>query len=431
MTHMPLRKHAYIGLLCTWIPLVVSSLAAEQAAKESLTERAVAFRTQLQTSILPYWHATVDTEYGGFLLADPMPVSPDQVEKQVVTQARMLWGFSHASIHGWDGAGRDYLSAARSGYAFLMDFFHDRQHGGFYWSTDRSGRVLNDKKILYGEAFVIYALVEFYRATGDTAPLNHALALFQVLQAKTRDDHHGGWREHFHRNWDYISQPTEGALVELPGHKSANAHLHWMEALTELYQVVGTPDLRRALKEALSVNRRYFYPRNADHACFHRTIDWKRVTGGRSEGVSYGHNVEFAWLMLRAQEVLGEALDWDYFRRYLDHALAYGFDRERGGLFTLGMPGKQAHERRKVWWCQSEMVAALTYAMRGPFAGGDAQPLQATLDFLDRHMTDPVDGVYYSAVTEEGVVQQQGKANWWKGMYHDVRALVMFVSSFD
>jgi mannose/cellobiose epimerase-like protein (N-acyl-D-glucosamine 2-epimerase family) len=141
--------------------------------------------------------------------------------------------------------------------------------------------------------------------------------------------------------------------------------------------------------------------------------------------------VEFAWLMLRAQEVLGEALDWDYFRRYLDHALAYGFDRERGGLFTLGMPGKQAHERRKVWWCQSEMVAALTYAMRGPFAGGDAQPLQATLDFLDRHMTDPVDGVYYSAVTEEGVVQQQGKANAWKGMYHDVRALVIFVSSFD
>jgi len=35
------------------------------------------------------------------------------------------------------------------------------------------------------------------------------------------------------------------------------------------------------------------------------------VTDPRSSRLSYGHNVEFAWLMIRAQKVLGTPLAWD------------------------------------------------------------------------------------------------------------------------
>ena len=389
-------------------------------------------RQLLEKKVLPYWYrTTVDHEQGGFLLADPHSGSLDQVEKQLVTQSRMIWGFSHAWRKGFRVDSASYLEAARQGYEFLLDRFYDRSHGGFYWSTDRSGSVTNDKKMLYGQAFVIYALVEYYRAAGETQALNQAVALFHALQEHGYDERHGGWLEHFESDWTLIDKPTEGAYVELTGHKSANAHLHWMEALAELYDETRSGEVRRALKESLEINRRYFYPLDPDASAFHQTPDWQRVTGGRSDGISYGHNVEFAWLMLGAQEVLGEPSDWVHFKAHLDHALRYGFDHQLGGLYNLGMPKAMAHDLNKVWWCQSEIVAALAYGYRGPLTDHFSRPLRLTLDFLDKYMIDPEDGIWFSTVSEEGDVLQSEKANVWKGMYHDFRGLMILESAVE
>ena len=44
---------------------------------------------------------------------------------------------------------------------------------------------------------------------------------------------------------------------------SANAHLHWMEALTELYDVTHDRKVRKSLEECLRINVTYFYPKAA------------------------------------------------------------------------------------------------------------------------------------------------------------------------
>lgn len=389
-------------------------------------------RLLLEEKVLPYWHrTTVDHEHGGFLLADPFSGSRNLIEKQLVTQTRMIWGFSHAWRKGFRSDSASYLDAARQGYEFLLDRFYDRSHGGFYWSTDRSGSVTNDKKMLYGQAFVIYALVEYYRASGETQALNQSVELFHTIQEHGYDVRHGGWFEHFEFDWTWIEKPTDGAYVELTGHKSANAHLHWMEALAELYDETRSGEVRRALKESLEINRRFFYPPDPDASSFHQTPDWQRVTGGGSDGISYGHNVEFAWLMLRAQEALGAPSDWTHFKAHLDHALRYGFDHQRGGLYNLGMPKAMAHDLNKVWWCQSEIVAALAIGYRGPMSDQFSKPLLLTLEFLDKYMIDPEDGIWFSTVSAEGDVLQSGKANVWKGMYHDFRGLMILESAVE
>jgi len=59
------------------------------------------YRAQLVLKILPYWLKTIDPSHGGFLLGDDaIRGRSAPKEKQLATQARMVWAFSHAHLHG-------------------------------------------------------------------------------------------------------------------------------------------------------------------------------------------------------------------------------------------------------------------------------------------------------------------------------------------
>src|SRR5438045_4156414 len=82
---------------------------------------------------------------------------------------------------------------AEQGYRFLTEHFLDRKNGAYFWTTDLSGKVLNDRKILYGESFVIYSLVEYYRASGDKEALRRATDLYHDIQKHAHDGKNNGW----------------------------------------------------------------------------------------------------------------------------------------------------------------------------------------------------------------------------------------------
>lgn len=411
--------------------LALASLAASLSA-EPLAAPAREFRAQLANRILPYWlDTTIDRTNGGYLLADDLAGRRVATEKQLVTQARMVWGFSHAHLHGFSTGERDYLQAARGGYRFLLDHFLDREHGGYFWKTDPAGKVLDDRKIVYGESFVIYAFVEYARAGQDPEPLRRALELYQVLQRQAHDATNGGWNEHFRRDWTPLPRRAPDAQVEIAGLKSANTHLHLMESLTELAADTKDRAVRDSLAEALRLNATYFYPPDPGRAAFHREPDWRPVTDPASAGLSYGHNVEFAWLMIRAERVLGRAPSWSHFRAYLDHALRYGTDAARGGLYSRGFDDQPATDTDKVWWVQAEMMAALTDALQHQSNSTDATALEKLIQFVNAHQADPADGIWLDTVTADGRPKATGKAHSWKANYHDVRALVKFVEAFD
>ena len=105
-----------------------------------------------------------------------------------------------------------------------------------------------------------------------------------------------------------------------------------MESLTELYEASKDPAVGKSLQQAIRLNSTYFYPADPAKSAFHRQLDWKQVTDKSSAGLSYGHNVEFAWLLIRAEKALGNPPGWEHFSAHIDHALKYGYDFERGGL---------------------------------------------------------------------------------------------------
>jgi len=412
--------------------LVVFPGGAAPLPAAALAQPARDFKVQLAEKILPYWFDTAqDAAHGGYLLADDLVKGrTTPKEKALVTQARMVWTFSLAHRKGFSDARRDYLKAAAQGYRFLIEHFLDQEHGGYFWKTDLAGKPVKEHKFVYGQAFVIYALVEHHRAGGDKESLRRALELYRTLQQRARDAERGGWTEHFTREWTPLALRDPAGEVEVAGLKSANTHLHLMEALTELYEVTRDEDVRKSLEESLRLNRKYFYPPDASRSCFHRNPDWSAVTDPRSAGLSYGHNVEFAWLMVRAEEVLGRKPSWPHFYAHLNHALKVGYDRERGGLYHRGIGNEAAFDTTKVWWVQAEMIAALTEALRHKPDAAHEAALAKTLEFVARYMTDPKDGIWVDSVAADGRPRNTAKAHPWKANYHDVRALVKFVEAF-
>lgn len=428
---IPLLSRSVTALLCATLLMPL----ATRLRAGTLQDIAKQQRALLAEHVLPYWFDTAqDREHGGYLLADDAKGRGTAREKQLVTQSRMIWGFSHVQRKGFSTASCNYLKAAEQGYRFLLAHFKDPKHGGYYWKTDLVGAPLDQRKFLYGQSFVIYALVEYYRASGDPEALHHAMDQFLLVNAHCHDPAHDGWIEHCEQDWKPIpgnETDTRMLEVEYAGLRSANAHLHWMEALAELYDATHDPTVKNALKEALRINAQVFYPIKPGLSRFHARPDLTPLTEGPHAGLSYGHNVEFAWLMIRAEEALGASRSWKHFDAVLTHALAHGWDDKHGGLYNRGVGDEPANDTQKVWWVQSEMLAALVDSLsRGPNPA-HAAALFHQMEFIDRHMASPTDGIWIESTSADGRPMSTAKAHNWKANYHDVRALVKFIDAFD
>jgi len=317
----------------------------------------------------------------------------------LVSQSRMLFVFSLAHRLGYSDGKRNYLKAAEIGYRFLVDSMLDRQHGGFYWKTDLKGRVTEPGKSLYGQSFALYSLIEYHRASGLSAPLDQAVLLYKKVQEKFHDKINSGWIEHGEEDFGPLRSSSKRSLwyprsmPDVLGLKSGNAHMHWMESLVELYDVTLDGSVGSSLKEALHINKTFFFPSDAGKYCEHRMSDWGEVKGERHEGICYGHNVEFAWLMVHAQEALQIPPDWDHFFSILDHALRYGFDHERGGFYFKGFDEQRASDTKKMWWVQAECLAALTEALHHEAKAVYDRALDLLLDWIFRYQILSANGM--------------------------------------
>jgi mannose 2-epimerase len=408
---------------------------------------ALEWDTLLGERMLPYWHQTVDSR-GGYRIYDPGDRSwraqlkymikgesdRDRNEslRGVISQSRLLWVFSHAHLLGYSSAAHDYLRAATHGYSYFSETMIDREYGGCYWKTDINRGVIEPQKILYGQTMAIYALVEYFRASGSSEALECAHSLYRTVRQKFHDEVHGGWIEHCERDFTPLTCTGERLpnVPDVVGFKSGDAHLHLMEALTELYAEGKDSSVRESLIETIELLCTKFYPADVSASSEYRLADWKAVASDELSAVSHGHMVEFAWLLLHAQQALGLPRDWDHFESLLQHSLRYGFDHERGGFYFRGKPDETACDTTKFWWVQAEGLSALTDAAAHFASDEYDEALAQLVDWILRVQIRSDDGVWIVSTDTGGRPLNIKKAGEWKAAYHEVRAITKFVQTF-
>ena len=330
-------------------------------AKEEKVYREI--KDYLEKEYFPFWESHgIDEKYGGYLVCiDENGKTNEDAEKQIVTQTRMIWSYS---IFARKYGKKEYLKWAKQGVDFFIRHFWDSQYGGWYWSVNRDGSLIDDGKVVYGQTFAIYALSEYTLASGDPIGKEYACKTFDLLQKYCADTGFGGYRENMERDWS--PSPSGFAAGDL---KSLDIHMHTLEAFTTLYECTQEEIHRRKLLEVIQVILDHMVDMNAGCGRNQFTLDFtpkpainirrtwnaergtNQVLSAPEDTTSYGHNVELAWLLNRAAQIAHLPEDTYHVigKRVVDHALQYGFDYEHGGVFRDGPHTGAPLIRDKEW----------------------------------------------------------------------------------
>ncbi|HOT90747.1 MAG TPA: AGE family epimerase/isomerase [Anaerolineae bacterium] len=380
--------------------------------------------TELRENILPFWMKyVVDRERGGFYgeVSNTLEVDKDAPRGALLT-SRILWTYSAAYKRYHTP---EYLEMARWAYTDLLTRFWDDTYGGLYWMVAANGEPLRPRKQIYGQAFGVYALAEYYSATGEQGALDQAIALFRLMEEHSHDPQYGGYFEAYTRDW-CLESDLRLSDVDMNEMKSMNTHLHVMEAYTNLLRVWDNTALRLRQVENVDI----MMHRIISPTTFHTLLFFDEAWNPRSDRISYGHDIETNWLLVESAEVLGD-------EQRLKEAKAIavkmaqavydeGLDVE-GGLVNEGDPGGVIDADFE-WWPQAEAAVGFLNAYQ---IAGQSHFLEAALrswDFIERYFIDRQHGEWFRHVSKDYVVDTSAaKVSFWKCPYHNSRACMELI----
>ena len=233
---------------------------------------------------------------------------------------------------------------------------------------------------------------------------------FLWLEEHSYDAENGGYFPFMDREGRVVQEPYTVASTQrrtsMP-FKDQNPTIHLLEAFTDLYHVWPDSLLRQRLIEQLEIVRDVItHPDGYMRLYF--TPDWQVVSFRDSarelreanyhlDHVTFGHDVETAYLMLEACEILG-GMDCEptlmVGKKMLDHSLAWGFDKEKGGFYERGyyFAGEdrlQIIDDRKNWWAQAEgLHTLLLFSQRFPEEKQYQEAFQLQWDYIQQYLMD-------------------------------------------
>lgn len=395
----------------------------------------------------PWYPASIDTVYGGFLSTFTYDFKPQgNQDKMVVTQARHTW--SNAKAAELFPSVMYYKKGEGSGYRFLRDKMWDKEYGGFYTYTDRQGNPKRGgfaPKEAYGNSFALYALAAYYQSTGDTSALNLAINEFKWLEKHSHDPVYQGYYQHMERDATPIKRTAAISSTAETGYKDQNTSIHLLESFTELYSVWPDSLLKARLYEMLHLVRDVITNEKGELILFFQP-DWTPVSYRDSSDavilkhrnldcVSFGHNVETAYLMLEASHVLGiehDTLTNRIAKKMIDDALKNGWDFKTGGFYDEGYyfkdkPGITIIADTKNWWAQAEGLNTLLL-MADKYPDDPLryeEKFKQQWQYVQTYLIDHEHGDWYQGgLDKQPNLKTALKGQIWKGTYHNFRALI-------
>ncbi len=376
--------------------------------------------------IISFWilHAP-DEQQGGFLgrVGTNGEIYPN-APKGSVLNARILWTFSAGFLRTKKA---DCLAIADRAFDYIDNHFIDPEYGGVYWTVDASGHPLDTKKQVYALAFTLYGCSEYYKCRPSQRVLDICDGLFAAIETNSYDAERGGYFEAFTRNWGAMSD------LRLSGKdanekKTMNTHLHVLEAYSNFYDIAPGKKIRDRITGLLGIFLETIVNKNTGHLDLFFDENWEL----KSDIVSYGHDIEAAWLLLEAAEKIG---DFEWISRVaassirIAGAVMEGMDAD-GGLWyeqEIGILVRQKH-----WWPQAEAMIGFFNAWQ---LTGDAKWLEqsiASWNYIKAQILDQKNGEWFWGIGEDGrPMLQEDKIGLWKCPYHNGRACLEIIKRID
>jgi len=380
------------------------------------------YKMELQNElneILSWWMTrTLDEENGGFVgkIDHSNKLYPD-APKGSVLNSRILWAFS--SSFSFTG-NKEYLQIAQRAFGYFVDHFIDKEFGGVYWTVDYRGQPLDRKKQIYSLAFAVYALSEYHRCSGDEKAKEMAIEIYRDIAEHSYDPQNGGYIEAFAEDWEE-SDDLRLSAKDQNEKKSMNTHLHLLEAFANLYKTWKDESLKQRIIELIQI----FLDHIVDNETHHQILFFDEKWNSKSSIISYGHDVEAAWLIQEAAERVGNSPLQQQVKKIslnLAEAAAGGIDQD-GGLWYEYNPTKKQMISQKHSWPQAEAMVGFFNAWQ---LTGHQKFLSHSIrswQFIKQYILDKNLGEWYWGVNaDHSPMREQEKVGIWKCPYHNTRA---------
>jgi len=358
--------------------------------------------------------ARLDRGFGW--LGDDGAVLADRPQPLWIT-ARFTHVFALGTLLGHPGC----ASLCDHGLKSLSEDFADAEHDG--WCAElHDGRPSRPEKEAYSFAFVVLALSSAAVAgrPGAAEQLTRALALVE----------RHFWRE----DEGAVCEAWDPAWRQPEPYRGANANMHMVEAFLAAADAARDPLwARRALRIA---------ERLIDQVA--RAHDWRVIehfdetwtprpdynTEARDHpfrpfGVTPGHGLEWARLLLNLRAALDTPPDWllEAARGLFDRATADGWAAPGGFVYTTDLAGAPVVSRRLHWVVTEAIGAAATLHEATGAADYEAWYRRAW-DFADVHLRDRAHGSWRHEL-DAGLAPIEGTWSGKPDVYHAFQAALI------
>ncbi|MBE6888969.1 MAG: N-acylglucosamine 2-epimerase [Ruminococcaceae bacterium] len=386
------------------------------------------FRSELTQHIIPFWNKLRDDENGGFTGFMDSALNIDKKgEKGVILHSRILWFYSNAYLLLKDEA---LLDNAKHAFKFLTEKCVDKEYGGVYWSMNYDGSVKDDIKHTYCQAFFVYALSSYYRASGDKQALELAYSVVDLIEKNATDD--VAYLEKLSRDWKTVLANDELSENGLMADKTMNTTLHLMEAYTELYLADKNEKVLERLKFQLQLTYDKIFDQNGNKLLvfFDKNMD---VIGDIH---SYGHDIEATWLIDRACDVIGDKEISEKFgamnKRIVRNIADIAYHKETGSL--LNERENDKINTWRIWWVQAETVVGFLNAYQRGYGNDEYLDIASNVwDFIKENIVDKREGGEWHSQLDDSMKYAEFKpvVDPWKCPYHNGRMCIEAIERLE
>lgn len=242
----------------------------------------------LRQQALPLW-AEAGYDHRRHVFAERLGFDGKPVEglpHRLIVQARQIAVFAQAERHGaFSGAGGMAVDAANR---MIADYAGKGANGGWAFSTNGEGGIIDAREDLYSHAFALFALAHCHALDGKTRWLETADETLAFLDAR-------------------FATPGGGFAPALPWpqERLQNPVMHLFEALLALFEASGQERFG-ACADALRTFACTHFVSPQSGGLLERFDDsWTMSTDAIGTWAEGGHQYEWIWLLDRSERLIG------------------------------------------------------------------------------------------------------------------------------
>jgi len=299
---------------------------------------------------------------------------------------------------------QEWLDLAKHGIEFINNFCFDND-GRMFFHLNKEGKPIRKRRYLFSEAFACMAYAAYTKASGEEIYEKKAKDLFELIIR-------------------YQNTPglLQSKFTETRALKGLAMPMTLVKTSQELRNNLGDTDFTKWVNKYIDEIKNDFLKPEYRALVENVGLDKKCVDSFDGRLLNPGHSMEAAWFIMdEGFEQKSEYLI-NLGTKILDWMWEIGWDDKYGGILYFrdvkGYPVQEYWQDMKFWWPQNETIIATLMAYYLTGEKKYSQMHKKIHDWTYKYFPDEKYGEWFGYLHRDGRISIPLKGNLWKGPFH-------------